>query len=377
MQIFLVAIDSFKGTISAKRACAIIKKTILSKISGAKVITKPIADGGEGTAEAISDCLNGEFVPVTVMGPLENMQIQSGFVWIEAKKIAIVEMAMASGITLLPSEELNPLKATTYGTGELIKAVMKYEPKAIYLAVGGSATNDVGIGAAMALGWQFQDEFGNSIGLGGQEIEKIETIIPPAEKIECKIKVLSDVTSPLCGELGATRTFGPQKGADPQMVERLESSITRFSKLVKQQLGKDVAEIPGSGAAGGLSAGAVAFMDAEIVSGINTIISLTGIEQEIREADWIITGEGKFDRQSLNGKVISGIAHLTKQANKKLAVIAGCVELQMDEYKPHGIDIAISCKKDDMSLDYALSHSEQLLEKATEEFIELMLKTQY
>jgi glycerate kinase len=301
------------------------------------------------------------------------MKVEAGFAWLEKKHAALIEMASASGITLLTNEQLNPMKTTTYGTGQLIKAAIAKQPDEILLAIGGSATIDMGVGAAMALGWQFLDSKNQPIGLGGEYLEKIEKIIPPADTLRCRIKVLSDVSNPLYGPNGAAEIFGPQKGANPRTVKRLDTAIKRLAEMVKKQLGIEIADIPGAGAAGGLGAGTIAFMNAEIVSGIETIINITNLKEELSNADWIITGEGRFDSQSLNGKVISGIIKAAKQTNTKIAVIAGDVKLNKSEYENFGISAAVSLKKNDMTTEYAMRNCEKLLKKAAYEFISTIL----
>ncbi|MEN8254484.1 MAG: glycerate kinase [Verrucomicrobiota bacterium] len=366
----VVATDSFKGSLSAEKACSIIAAAIAEHLPAVRVVEKPMADGGEGTAKAMIAARNGEWIPRTAMGPLPEMEVEAGFAWFGDTRTALVEMACASGIELLEREQLNPLKTTTYGTGQLIECALGMQPDEILLAVGGSATVDAGIGAAMALGWKFADGQGNAIGLGGGEIERIEKIIPPPDKIDCKVKVLSDVDNPLCGQNGATKVFGPQKGADPDMVERLDSAIGKLSGRIQADLGIEVRDLPGAGAAGGLAAGAVAFMNAEIVSGIDTIIKECNLEAELHDADWIMTGEGKFDDQSLNGKVISGVVQMAKQTNTKVVVIAGEVQLGSEQYSEFGITAAFSLKKEDMATEYAMRNSEKLLKQSVREFME-------
>jgi glycerate kinase len=366
----IVATDSFKGSLSAQRACRIIADTISKKCPDAQVVTKPMADGGEGTAEIMINNCAGQWIPEKVMGPLPNMEVEAGFVWMKESQIALVEMASASGITLLSNDLLNPMKTTTYGTGQLLKHAIERHPKEILLSIGGSATVDAGVGAAMALGWKFLDEHGQCIGLGGGEIKNIKDIIPPDKKIDVKVKVLCDVDNPLYGPNGAAVIFGPQKGADSEMVKILDSAIKQFSDLIKSKLSIDVSNLPGAGAAGGLGAGAVAFMNADIVSGIDTIMNVVNLQDDLQNADWIITGEGKFDSQSLNGKVISGIVNLAKKTNTKVMVIAGDVILDKSVYRSFGIVDAIGLKEKNMTTEYAMLNCERLLKKASSKFAE-------
>jgi glycerate kinase len=360
--------DSFKGSLSAYRASELVREAISEALPEAEVVLKPMADGGEGTVAAMIRACNGRWIPQKVMGPLPEMQVDAGFAWFEDTQTALVEMASCNGMTLLSQDQLNPLETTTFGTGQLIKAALEQRPKELLLAIGGSATVDVGIGTAMALGWKFLDKNGNPTGLGGKEIERIRTILPPAGCLNCMIKVLSAVDNPLCGPEGAAQVFAPQKGADPQMVDMLDAAILKFSELIQTTLDMDVSSIPGAGAAGGLGAGAVAFMDAEIVSGVDTIIDVVNLKEELQNADWIITGEGKFDKQSLRGKVISGITRFSQHLKVNVAVIAGDVTLDKAEYQGHGITIVFPCKTEDMSIAYAIENVQSLLYNAAGKF---------
>jgi glycerate kinase len=371
----VVAADSFKGSIRADDACEIIADAIRGLLPDVLVITKPMADGGEGTAKAMIKAANGRWIPQTVVGPLPQMQVEAGFAWF-TDETALVEMASASGLELLSAEQMNPLNTTTYGTGQLIKAAVEYGAHKILLAVGGSATVDGGLGAATALGWKFLDNEGNPVPLGGGGIEKLARIVAPdpAPLIGRKdgrpvsVEVLCDVDNPLCGEHGAAKVYAPQKGATPQMVEQLERGLAHLAEVVRKQLGREIANLPGAGAAGGLAAGAVAFMDAEIVSGIETVMARSNLRAELESADWVITGEGSFDRQSLYGKVVSGVLKMARQSNTRVAVIAGQVKLSKAEYRKVGITAAISTKPDDMPLDDALKNSRKLLFSAAQRF---------
>ena len=368
----VIAMDSFKGTISASQASEIIAAAITELVSDAQVLIKPMADGGEGTAEAMLKSISGEWIPRRVTGPLPDMGVEAGFAWFENSKTALVEMACASGLGLLSREQYNPMKTTTYGTGQLIKAALEYDPCKILLAVGGSATVDGGIGAATALGWKFLDSKAIPVPPCGEGLEKIAQIVEPRianRKSRIEVEVLCDVENPLCGEHGAAKIYGPQKGATPEMVNRLEAGLANLAELVHKQLKCDIKTIPGGGASGGLAAGAVAFMNAKLISGIEAIIKYTNLEAELSDADWIITGEGCFDRQSLYGKVISGIAKVTAKSNTKMAVIAGQVNLSGQEYQKLGIATAISCKPEDVSIENALKSCRALLRLAAERFV--------
>jgi glycerate kinase len=362
----VIATDSFKGTLKADEACEIIAKAIAEVMPDVQLVIKPMADGGEGTARAMIKAANGRWIPQTVMGPLPDMQVEAGFAWFE-DKTALVEMASASGLELLSAEQMNPLRTTTYGTGELIKAALEYGAHKILLAVGGSATVDGGLGAAMALGWKLLDNQDNPVPLGGAGLEKIIKIVKPENLDLVPIEVLCDCDNPLCGETGAAKVYGPQKGATEKMVEQLEKGLAHLAELVSEQLGRDI-DVPGAGAAGGLAGGAIAFMNADVVSGIETIMAYSNLPAELESADWVITGEGFFDRQSLYGKVVSGVLKTARQFHTRLAVLAGQVDIPQQEYEKIGIATAISCRGDNMSLEYALENSRELLYSAAQRF---------
>jgi glycerate kinase len=294
------------------------------------------------------------------------MQVEAGFAWFD-DKTALVEMASASGLELLSSEQMNPLKTTTYGTGELIKAALEYGGRKILLAVGGSATVDGGLGAAMALGWKFLDSRDNPIPLGGAALENITKIVRPENFKHIPVEVLCDCDNPLYGEKGAAKVYGPQKGATEKMVEQLERGLAHLAEIVGKELGRDI-NVPGAGAAGGLAGGAIAFMNADVVSGIETIMAHSNLLAELESADWVITGEGSFDRQSLYGKVVSGILKSASQSHTRLAVLAGQINIPKQEYEKIGIAAAISCRDENMTLEYALENSRELLYLAAQHF---------
>jgi glycerate kinase len=296
------------------------------------------------------------------------MRVCAGFAWFAGENLAVVEMATASGLQLLSPQRQNPLKTTTYGTGQLITAAIDYGAQRILLAVGGSATVEGGTGAAVAMGWKFLDKDGKEVGLGGDRLLQIDRIIPPTHPNRLPVEVLCDVDNPLCGEQGAAKVYGPQKGATQEMVAVLEAGLKHLARLVQKQLGCDIADLPGAGAAGGLAAGAVAFMDAKLVRGIETVISWARLDEAVARADWVITGEGCFDEQSLRGKVVSGVARAAKNAGTKIAVMAGQVLLAPERYQ--GLDVvdAFACMNGRMSLGYAIRNSEELLAEAARDF---------
>jgi len=365
----VIAMDSFKGTLASTQACTIISDVIREFCPGAHVVVKPMADGGEGTARAMILAGGGRWIPRTVMGPLTDMKVEAGFGWFDEDKTAIVEMACASGIELLKSDQLNPMKTTTYGTGELVRAAGEYGARKILLTVGGSATVDGGIGAAVALGWQFWDKEGRAVPPGGAGLAQINNIIAPKTLNLPPVEILCDVDNPLCGSEGAARVYGPQKGATPEMVEQLDKGLAHLAECVKERFGCDIKDVPGAGAAGGLAGGAMAFMNGTIVSGIDTVMTRSKLADELTDADWVITGEGSFDEQSLRGKVVSGVCKVAKKYGVPVAVIAGQVAVEKQKYQKIGIVAAVPCRQDGVSLDYAMKNSRALLRGAAQKLV--------
>ncbi|QHI68806.1 glycerate kinase [Tichowtungia aerotolerans] len=350
----VLAFDSFKGNMTAQDACEIAARGIQSVRPDVETVVRPMADGGEGTAEALMSALGGEWIPMTVTGPFPHMRVEAGYAWLPETKTAVVEMAKASGLPLLKPEVRNPVHATTYGTGELIKAAAEKGAQKILLTVGGSATVDGGIGAAEALGWKIVP------GVGITE--------PPAGLNLPEMDVLCDVTNPLCGPNGAAYVYGPQKGATPEQVKMLDSKLWKLSETVFQTLevrgaepGVPLRDLPGAGAAGGLAFGAVAFMNGKLVPGIDTVMETLGLADALRGADWVLTGEGKLDMQSVQGKVVDGVQRLAKRAGARTGVIAGCVRLTEPEWRIAGIDRVATLQPAGMSVEESIARSRDLL----------------
>jgi glycerate kinase len=359
----VVSLDKFKGSLTAPRACEVVRVALQAARPEWSIVVKPMADGGDGTVEVFHSALGGEWILLRVTGLLEAMPVTGKYLWIADRKLAIIEMATASGLALLRAENRDPLRTTTLGTGELIRSAAERGASKILFGVGGSATVDGGVGAAMALGWRFFAANGRRVGHGGGELERIAVIEPPTKVKLPEIEVLCDVDNPLYGEHGAARVFGPQKGATPEMVERLDAGLRHLAELVKKQLGKDVANVPGAGAAGGLAFGAMAFMNAKLVPGIETVMEAAGLEAALTGADWVITGEGRFDEQSLRGKVVAGVAKQARKLGVKVAVLAGSATIR----KTEGIDIVLTMQKEGMTLDHAMGNAEKLLAESARE----------
>lgn len=359
----IAAPDSFKDCMSARHAGRIMRQAVLDVRSDVNVLEMPLADGGEGTARTLQRVKHGVWVPARTMGPLPDMRVDSGFVWIAAEKTAVVEMAASSGLQLLTEKQRNPLYTTTHGTGELIRAADKYGANTILLAVGGSATVDMGIGMASALGWEFKDANGDCPCPVGANLEKIVEIVPPETRLSAQVRVMCDVQNPLLGDRGAARVYAPQKGASPDEVAVLKAGLDNMAALVREQMNIDL-NVPGSGASGGLSAGAVAFLGARLESGIEAVLREYRFSEIVADADWILTGEGRFDATSLSGKVISGLLNAAKDSPANFAVFAGKVLLNKADYETSAIRFARSITPDKLPLHQALQKGPELLRNA-------------
>ena len=333
----VVAIDSLKGSLSSVLAGNTIKDAILNVMPNSNVVVKPLADGGEGTTEALVDGMGGKLVNISVTGPLGD-KILSSYGIVENKNLAIIEMASASGITLVKEELRNPLNTTTYGVGEMIKDAISKGIRNFIVGIGGSATNDGGFGMLKALGFSFLDKDNNEIELGAKGLRtlaKIDISNKLKELDECNFNVACDVNNPLCGENGASYIYGPQKGADEKMVKELDSLLENFAKLTSNIIGKDNSKIEGVGTAGGLGFAFLSYLNANLKSGIKIVLDQTQLEKEIIDADIVITGEGRLDNQTAMGKAPIGVAKLAKAHNKLVIAFSGCVT-----------DDAIACNKE-------------------------------
>lgn len=366
----IVAPDSFKGSLTSIQAANAIEKGIKKAAQNYKkpveVIKVPMADGGEGTVEAIVSANGGRIITTQVLDPL-GREVDS-FFGVLPDNTAVIEMAAASGINLLSEDERNPMKTTTYGTGQLIKKALDYGCKRIIIGIGGSATNDGGVGMAQALGIRFLDKEGNQIAFGGGELYKIEEIdtssLDPRIN-DTIITIASDVKNTLCGPNGASAVYGPQKGATPEMVETLDRNLKHFAAVIQKQFNIDILNVPGSGAAGGLGASLMGFLGAKFCMGIKLVMELVQLEEKIKNADMVITGEGSTDYQTLFGKVPLGIAKIAKKHNKPVVCISGSLGEGYEELYNEGIEAFFSIVNRPMNLEEAMGRSEELLEKIT------------
>jgi len=369
----VIAPDSFKGTNSSMAVASRIEKGILKIFPDAEILKIPIADGGEGTVEALVAGAGGDTYSVNVTGPLGE-RVSANYAILK-NGAAALEMAASSGLPLIARERQSPLTATTYGVGQMILAAIEKGVSEIVIGIGGSATNDGGVGMAQALGISFKDQSGRELDFGGAaliNLTKIDTSgLDPRIK-DVKIKIASDVNNPLCGPRGASAIFGPQKGATPEMAEQLDRALAHCSKIVKEQLGIDMASEPGAGAAGGLGFGLLAFCGAEINSGIQTMLDAVRFEEKLEGCNLCITGEGKIDGQSAFGKVPVGVAQRAKKLGVPVLAIVGDIGDGYESVYDFGIDSIMSTVNRAMPLDEAMARGGELLEDAAERAMRIL-----
>lgn len=363
----LIAVDSFKGSLSSQHAGEAITKGIHKVFPEATTYILPMADGGEGTVEALVRARQGDILRTKVTSPLGE-EIES-FIGQLPGGTVVLEMAAASGLPLVPSEKRNPMITTTKGTGELILKAMNLGAHEIILGIGGSATNDGGAGMAQALGVKFLDDEGKELNPGGGDLGRLTRIdcsqMDPRLK-NTKITVMCDVDNPLVGLRGASAVFGPQKGATPEMLQILDRNLEHYAQILKEQLGVDVKDIPGSGAAGGLGAGLLAFTNAELKTGIETILDTVNFDKMLEKADLVITGEGRIDIQSLYGKVPMGIAKRAVRLAKPVLAIVGSIGSGAEELYNHGLSSIVSIVNGPMPLESSIEQAYELTKEATE-----------
>lgn len=355
----VIAIDSFKGSISSIDAGNTVKDAILSSYPKDSVKVFPLADGGEGTVDALTQGLGGNIVPVTVTGPLGE-PAASRYGYLPDSQTAVIEMADAAGLGMVSTAKRNPLYTTTYGLGELIVSAMEQGCRHFIIGIGGSATNDAGLGMLTALGYRFCLSDGTPSGICGKDLHGISAIdashCHPLLK-ECKFEIACDVVNPLCGEQGCSAIYGPQKGATPEIIAKMDKDIAAFALLAKNTLGIQGAKLPGAGAAGGLGFAFHTFLHGTLVPGIELVLKSIGIEQALQQADVLITGEGRMDRQTAMGKAPIGIAQLAKRCRPEcLAIgVCGCATHDAESVNEHGIDAYFPILHAAMSVEEAMN----------------------
>lgn len=351
----VAALDSFKGSLTSLQAGSAVKEAALALDPESQVTICAVADGGEGTVDALIGGMGGSFVGVSVTGPLGTPV--NTYYGILKNKTAVLEMSAAAGITLVPPERRNPLQTTTYGVGEMIKDAILQGCRRFIVGIGGSATNDGGVGMLSALGFRFLDENRNPITMNGAGLSKLAEIDATGampELKQCSFRVACDVTNPLCGELGCSAVFGPQKGATPEIIERMDRWLARYAGLAKEIYPNADPAFPGSGAAGGLGFAFRTFLQGELESGVQIVLEETGLEEHVKTADLVVTGEGKLDAQTVMGKTPAGVAALAKKYDKKVIAFAGCVTEDAIACNQCGIDAYFSITPGAMPLEYAM-----------------------
>lgn len=373
----IIAPDSFKGSLSAKQAADAIEAGVLRVVPDAQCVKVPMADGGEGTVQSLVDATHGRLVSAQVTGPL-GTEVTAQYGLLGDGHTAVIEMAAASGIQFINEATKNPLITTTYGTGELIRDALDHGVDELIVGLGGSATNDGGAGMAQALGAKLLDESGMELPYGGKALATLATI--DVSQVDPRlngttIRLASDVTNPLTGEHGASTVFGPQKGATPDMIRELDAALLHYSKVIREQLDRDVETIPGAGAAGGLGAGFLAFTNASMSSGVEIVVETTGLKDKAEGADICFTGEGGIDFQTKYGKAPMGTAKAVKEAapDCKVIAIAGSVGEGIEQLYDVGIDAVFGISPGAISLIDAIAGTAGNLTRATENIMRILV----
>lgn len=357
MNKIVIAVDSFKGSLSTFLSAKAIEEGIKQVYPNVQVHASPVADGGEGTVEAIISSRSGEYIEVNVHNPVGNI-IKASYGIIPQTKTAVIEMSAAAGITLIKKEEQNPLNTTTYGVGEMILDAIAKGCRNFIIGIGGSATNDGGIGMLQALGYEFLDANGNQVPFGAKglkDIAQIKTDKALLELKDCSFNVACDVKNVLCGQNGCSAVYGPQKGATPSMIKDMDSWLKNYANLTKKALPNSNENLAGTGAAGGLGFAFLSYLNSTLKSGIDLVIKETELEKYVKDADMVITGEGRLDGQSYMGKAPIGIAKLAKKYDKPVIAFSGCVSKDADGCNQHGIDAFFPIVRKPCSLEEAMN----------------------
>ncbi len=373
----VIAPDSFKENLTSLEVASEIETGLKRVWPDAEYVKVPMADGGEGTVQSLVDATGGQIITCDVTGPLGD-KVQASYGLLGDATIAVIEMAEASGLPLVPKDQRDPLRATTFGTGELIADAINRGVKEIIIGIGGSATNDAGAGFAQALGARFHNAGGLPITepLGGGRLAEVTAIDmtqanPGLSRV--RISVACDVTNPLCGENGASHIYGKQKGATPEMIEQLDKNLEHFARIIKRDLFADIADEPGAGAGGGMAAGLLAFTNATLKRGVELVVSHTGLEKHLRGADLAITGEGRVDSQTAFGKTPSGVAAVARKLGVPVVAIGGGLADDAAGVFAHGIDGLETATPNAMPLEEAIGKSRQYLQDAAERVARLII----
>lgn len=371
----IVAPDSFKDSLTAMRASSVIEKSILNILPNSEVIQIPISDGGEGLLEILIKVLGGKKIKLIVKDPL-NRDVEAEFGILNDNSTAIIEIAKSSGLEVLKLTERNPMITSSFGAGQLIKHALDLGCKKIIIGIGGSATNDGGMGMVKALGANFLDFNNQEVPEGGgslNNIYKIDLSEFDQRISKCKIVVACDVKSPLTGEFGASFVYGKQKGGSLEELNILDKNLKHYALKINEYTGVEVETIEGSGAAGGIGAGLLAFLNADLKSGIDLMIEVLKVDQYIKSADLVITGEGKIDSQTLNGKAVSGIASIAKKHKVPVIVLTGKIDNGIHEIYKHGVSSIFSIVTGPMTLEESIDKVEYLIQSSVENIMRLLI----
>ncbi len=369
----VVAPQSLKGSLTAAEAGKAIAQGVRAVYPDAGVDVVPVADGGEGTVQALVDATGGEIVTQTVTGPLGE-PVKAFFGLLGDGRTAAIEMAAAAGLPLVPAERRDPRITTTYGVGELILAALDRGCRRFIIGIGGSATNDGGAGMAQALGASLLTDDGKEIARGGAALEtlaRISTATLDARLRECTIEVACDVNNPLCGPMGASAVYGPQKGATAEMVAQLDAALAHYAEIIERDLGLAVGDIPGAGAAGGLGAGLLALLHAVLRPGAQIVLEAVRLEEKVRGANLLITAEGQLDAQTAYGKSVGAVAAVAKRYGLPVLALAGGLGENYQTVYTLGVDGVAVLPSGPMTLEYAMEHAAELMSDATERMLRI------
>jgi glycerate kinase len=376
----VVAPQALKGSLEGGAVGAAIAAGIRAVAPAAEITVIPVADGGEGTVRALVAATGGELRVAEVTGPLgEPVRAEYGLLGQSSAlggRTAVIEMAAASGLPLVPPGQRDPLRATTYGTGELLRAALDAGCERILIGIGGSATNDGGAGMAQALGAHLLDATGRELPRGGAALAalaRIDTRTLDPRLRDARVTVACDVSNPLCGPQGASAVYGPQKGATPEMVARLDAALAHYASVVRRDLGADVADVPGAGAAGGLGAGLLAFAQAELVPGARMVLDALGFEERLAGADVVFTAEGQLDAQTAYGKAVGAVAAAARRAGVPVIALAGSIAADDAALAALGVDVALPLPDGPLSLAESMAQAARLVEAATARAMRLLL----
>ncbi len=369
----IIAPDKFKGSLTSIKACDAIEKGIHETENNIEVLSFPMADGGDGFAEVMKYYLHTETQFVDTVDPL-GRNISASYEWDKKDLVAIIELASSSGLAMLKKEERNPMIASTFGTGLMIMHAVKHGAKKIILGIGGSATNDAGTGVLAAMGFIFLDDKNDILNPSGENLLRIKKIVPPFYLPPVKIEIACDVVNPLYGPDGAAYIFSPQKGATPDQVKKLDDGLKHFSNIIEQETGRNFSEIPGTGAAGGIAAGLMGYLNASLAKGIELIINASSIKKFIDDVDFIITGEGKLDTQSFGGKTISAIVSLAKEKNIPVGALCGKLDMPETEWRKHGLSLVVEINDASMNEETSMRNAYELVRDKAKSIVPLFKK---